>query len=50
MEEEVTGFSPPPLYSTNLIINIEAEEIPGTWDPEWNTWGEDNVQVNLGVK
>ena len=50
MEEEVTGFSPPPLYSTNLIINIEAEEIPGTWDPEWNTVGEDNVQVNLGVK
>lgn len=50
MGKNVTGISSPPLYSTNLIINIEAEEIPETWDSEWNILGEDKVQVNLGVK
>ncbi len=51
MEKNVTGnSSPPQLYSRNLIINIEAEEIPETWDSEWNILGEDKVQVNLGVK
>ena len=39
------------VISHNLIVNIEAEEIPTQWNQTWmGVANEDNVQVNLGVK
>ena len=39
------------VISHNLIINIEAEEIPAQWNQTWmGVANEYNVQVNLGVK
>ena len=39
------------VISHNLIVNIEAEEIPTQWNQTWmGVANEDKVQVNLGVK
>lgn len=50
VENSIFGDSSTVL-SSNLIINVEAEEIPAQWNQNW-TGGvsENEIKINLGVK